>query len=62
MSMPGVKNGFSDLTKEQIGWDQCRKKTSQMIIKERLSKRAVMKENGLGQVCFQQRRLTPNET
>jgi len=25
MSMPGVKNGFSDLTKEQIGWDQCRK-------------------------------------
>jgi len=33
-----------------------------MIVKERLSKRAVMKENGLGQVCLQQRRLTPKGT
>jgi len=29
-----------------------RKKMSQMIIKERLSKEAVIKEKGLGQVCF----------
>jgi len=36
-----VKNGFSNPTK-------AKEKTSQMILKERLSKRAVMKENGRG--------------
>jgi len=30
-----------------------------MIIKERLSERAVMKENGLRQVYLQERRITP---
>ena len=39
-----------------------REKTSQMIIKENLSKRAVMKENGLGQVHLQERRETPKGT
>ena len=34
-------------------------KMSQMIIKEKLSERAVMKENGLGQVYLQERRITP---
>jgi len=56
-----VKNRFSNPTKLQIGQDQYRKD----ITKDhqgRLSKRAVMKENGLGQVCLQQRRLTPKGT
>ena len=34
-------------------------KMSQMIIKEKLSERAVVKENGLGRVCLQERRITP---
>ena len=42
----GVKNRFSDLTKEQIGQDQYRK-MSWMIVRRRLSKRAVVKENRL---------------
>ena len=25
LAMDYIKNGFSDPTKEQIGWDQCRK-------------------------------------
>jgi len=33
-----------------------------MIIKEKLSKSAVMKENGLGQVFLQERRITPKGT
>ena len=37
-------------------------KTSQMIVKEKLSERAVMKENGLGQVYLQERRITPKGT
>jgi len=54
---PSVKNGFSDLTKEQVGQDQ-QGKTSQMIIKENLSKKVVMKENGLGWVFLQERQIT----
>jgi len=34
-------------------------KKSQMIVKEKLSERAVVKENGLGRVCLQERRITP---
>jgi len=30
-----------------------------MIVKEKLSKRAVIKEKGLGQVFLQERRITP---
>jgi len=56
-----VKNGFSNLTKVQIGWDQY-KKMSQMTIRRRLSERAVVKENKLGWMCLQQRRLTPKKT
>jgi len=37
-------------------------KMEQMIIKEKLSKRAVVKENGLGQVYLQERRVTPKGT
>jgi len=37
-------------------------KTSQMIVKEKLSERAVMKEDRLGRVCLQERRLTPKGT
>src|SRR5882724_2962356 len=37
-------------------------KTSRVIIKEKLSERAVMKENGLRQVCLQERRITPKGT
>jgi len=37
-------------------------KMSQMIIKEKLSERAGMKENGLGQVCLQERRIIPKGT
>jgi len=33
-----------------------------MIIKEKLSERAVVKENGLGWVCLQERRITPKGT
>jgi len=33
-----------------------------MIIKENLLKRAVVKEDGLGQVHLQERRLTPKGT
>jgi len=33
-----------------------------MMVKEKLSKRAVMKEGGLGWVHFQERRLIPKET
>jgi len=33
-----------------------------MIVKEKLSNRAVMKENGLGWVYLQERRITPKGT
>jgi len=33
-----------------------------MIFKEKLSKRAVVEEDGLGQVDLQERRLTPKGT
>jgi len=36
-----------------------KEKTIRMIIKGKLSERAVVKENGLGQVCLQERRTTP---
>jgi len=36
-------------------------KMSQMIVKEKLSERAVMKENGLRRVCLQGRRITPKQ-
>jgi len=37
-------------------------KMLQMIVKEKLSKRAVVKENGLGPVYLQERRMTPKRT
>jgi len=37
-------------------------KMSQMTVKEKLSERAVVKENGLRQVCLQERRITPKGT
>ena len=36
-----------------------KEKMSRMIVREKLSKRAVVKEDGLGRVCLQERRLTP---
>jgi len=36
-----------------------KEKTSQMIVKEKLSERDVMKERRLGQVFLQERRRTP---
>jgi len=33
-----------------------------MIVKEKLSERAVVKENGLGPVYLQERRMTPKRT
>jgi len=33
-----------------------------MIVKEKLLKRAVMKESGLGQMYLQERRITPKGT
>ena len=39
-----------------------KEKTSQMIVKEKLSKRAVMNEDGPRQVHLQERRLTPKGT
>jgi len=39
-----------------------KEKTSQMTVKGKLSKRAVMKENGLRRVYLQGRRITPKGT
>jgi len=39
-----------------------KEKTLRMIIREKLSKRAVVKEDGLGRVYLQERRLTPIRT
>jgi len=36
-----------------------KEKTSRVIVREKLSKRAVVKEDGLGWVYLQERRLTP---
>ena len=36
-----------------------KEKTLRMIVREKLSKRAVMKDDGLGRVYLQERRLTP---
>jgi len=47
-----VKNGFSNLTKVQIGWDQYKKDVTNDI-RRRLSERAVVKENKLGWMCLQ---------
>src|SRR5882724_10534465 len=41
----------------KVGIDK--EKTLRMIAREKLSKRAVVKEDGLGQVYLQERRLTP---
>jgi len=54
-------NGFSNPTKEQVGQDQ-QGKDLMNDHQGKLSKRAVMKENGLGQVCLQERILTPKAT
>jgi len=51
MHLLTVKNGLSDLTKrKEVGIN--RETTSIMNIREKLSRRAVMKEKGLGQVCL----------
>jgi len=42
----------------QKGRDRQRKDV-EVIVREKLSKRAVVKEDGLGRVVFQERRLTP---
>src|SRR5882724_8089440 len=39
-----------------------KEKMSRMIVREKLSKRAVVKEDGLGRVYLQDRRLTPIRT
>jgi len=44
----------------KVGIDK--EKTSRMIIREKLSKWAVVKEDGLGRVYLQERRLTPIRT
>jgi len=53
-----VKNGFpTRLNGNKVGIDKG--KTSRVIVREKLSKRAVLKEDGLGRVYLQERRLTP---
>ena len=53
-----VKNGFSTRLKgNKVGNDK--RKTSRVIVREKLSKRAVVKEDGLGWVYLRERRLTP---
>jgi len=44
----------------KVGIDK--EKMSRMIIRGKRSKRAVMKEDGLGRVYLQERRLTPIRT
>jgi len=36
-----------------------KRKTSRVIVREKLSKRAVVKEDGLGRVYLHEKRLTP---
>ena len=56
-----VKNRFpTQLKSKKV--EISKEKMSQMIVKEKLSERAVMKENGLGQVYLQERRMTPKGT
>src|SRR5882724_3352412 len=53
--------GFpTQLKCNKVGIDK--EKTSRMIIREKLSKRAVVQEDGLGRVYLQDRRLTPITT
>src|SRR5882724_12270450 len=52
------RTGFPTRLKcKKVGIDK--EKTLRVIVKEKLSKRAVMKEDGLGRVYLQERRLTP---
>jgi len=53
-----VRTGFLTRLKcKKVGIDK--EKTSRVIVREKLSKRAVVKEDGLGRVYLQERRLTP---
>ena len=55
------RTGFPTRLKcDKVGIDKG--KTSRMIVREKLSKRAVVKEDGLGQVYLQEGRLTPIRT
>src|SRR5882724_9298897 len=52
------RTGFLNRLKcKKVGIDK--EKTSRVIVREKLSKRAVVKEVGLGWVYLQERRLTP---
>src|SRR5882724_12643568 len=52
------RTGFPTRLKcKKVGIDK--EKMSRMIVREKLSKRAVVKEDGLGWVYLQERRLTP---
>src|SRR5882724_2307344 len=55
---PLSRMGFlTQLKCKKVGIDK--EKTSRVIVREKLSKRAVVKEDGLGWVYLQERRLTP---
>ena len=58
MVQQGVKNGFSDLTKEQIGLDRCRKDVTNDHQEKALKEGCCERE----WVCLQQRRLAPTKT
>ena len=52
------RTGFPTRLKcNKVGIDK--EKTLRVIVREKLSKRAVVKEDGLGWVYLQERRLTP---
>ena len=52
------RTGFPTLLKSnKVGIDKG--KTLRVIIREKLSNRAVVKEDGLGRMYLQERRLTP---
>jgi len=52
------RTGFpTRLKSNKVGIDKG--KTSRVIVREKLSKRAVVKEDGLGRMYLQERRLTP---
>src|SRR5882724_5697820 len=58
LSLVMSRTGFpTQLKCKKVGIDK--EKTSRVIVREKLSKRAVVKEDGLGQVYLQERRLTP---
>jgi len=55
------RTGFPTRLKcNKVGIDK--EKMSRVIVREKLSKRAVVKEDGLRQVYLQDRRLTPIRT